>query len=47
MLGFISIAVTTMLLFFAHFVVTDLDNPFEGTWNLDPTPFSELMTKFR
>jgi hypothetical protein len=46
-LGFISIAVTTMLLFFAHFVVTDLDNPFEGTWNLDSTPFSELMTKFR
>ncbi len=46
-LGFISIGVTTMLLFFAHFVVTDLDNPFEGTWNLDSTPFSELVTKFR
>jgi len=47
LLGVISIAVTTMLLFFAHFVVTDLDNPFEGTWNLDSTPFNELVTKFR
>jgi hypothetical protein len=47
LLGFISIAVTTMLLFFAHFVITDLDNPFEGTWNLDAAPFGELVTKFR
>jgi hypothetical protein len=46
-LGIVSIAVTTMLLYFAHFVVTDLDNPFEGTWNLDSAPFRELITKFR
>jgi hypothetical protein len=47
LLGFISIALTTMLLFFAHFVITDLDNPFEGTWNLDAAPFRELVSKFR
>ena len=40
-------AITTMLLFFAHFVLTDLDNPFEGTWNVDSAPFAELVTKFR
>jgi len=47
LLGLVSIAVTTMLLFFAHFVLTDLDNPFEGAWNLSPEPFKELITKFR
>jgi hypothetical protein len=41
--GFLSIAVTTTLLFFAHFVVTDLDNPFKGTWNLSTDPFSALV----
>jgi hypothetical protein len=41
--GFLSIAVTTTLLFFAHFVVTDLDNPFQGSWNLSPDPFSTLL----
>jgi hypothetical protein len=46
-LGMVSVAITTMLLFFAHFVLTDLDNPFEGTWNLDSAPFAELVTKFR
>jgi hypothetical protein len=46
-LGMISVAITTILLFFAHFVLTDLDNPFEGTWNLDSAPFAELVTKFR
>jgi hypothetical protein len=46
-LGVVSIAITTMLLFFAHFVLTDLDNPFEGTWNVGSEPFSELVTKFR
>jgi hypothetical protein len=46
-LGITSIAVTTMLLYFAHFVVTDLDNPFEGTWNLDARPFRELITNIR
>jgi hypothetical protein len=29
-LGAVSVAITTTLLFFAHFVLTDLDNPFEG-----------------
>ena len=46
-LGIISMAVTSMLLFFAHFVLTDLDNPFQGTWNVHPDPFGELVTKFR
>jgi hypothetical protein len=46
-LGIISVSITTMLLFFAHFVLTDLDNPFEGTWNVGSEPFSELVTGFR
>jgi hypothetical protein len=46
-LGMVSIAITSMLLFFANFVLTDLDNPFEGTWNVSSTPFAELVTKFR
>ena len=46
-LGMISVAITTMLLFFAQFVLTDLDNPFEGTWNVSSTPFAELATSFR
>jgi hypothetical protein len=46
-LGLIAIAITTMLLVFAHFVLTDLDNPFEGTWNVGSEPFAELTTKFR
>lgn len=41
-LGVVSVAITTMLLFFAHFVLTDLDNPFEGTWNVGSDPFVEL-----
>jgi hypothetical protein len=27
--------------------VTDLDNPFEGTWNVGNGPFEELLSKFR
>jgi len=46
-LGLVAIGMTTMLLFFAHFVLTDLDNPFEGTWNVGSEPFAELVTKFR
>jgi hypothetical protein len=46
-LGLVAIAVTTMLLFFAHFVLSDLDNPFEGTWNVDSQPFNDLATKYR
>jgi len=46
-LGLLSVAITTMLLFFANFVLTDLDNPFEGTWNVDVAPFNELITKYR
>ena len=45
-LGMVSIGITTML-FFAHFVLTDLDNPFEGTWNVSSQPFVELITKYR
>ena len=46
-LGGVAIAITTLLLYFAHFVVTDLDNPFEGTWNVRAQPFEELLSKFR
>jgi hypothetical protein len=46
-LGAISIALATMLLFFAHFVLTDLDNPFEGTWNVNNRPFDDLIAKAR
>ena len=42
-----SIGITIMLLFFAHFVLTDLDNPFERTWNASSQPFAELITKYR
>jgi hypothetical protein len=45
-LGLVAIALTTMLLFFAHFVLTDLDNPFEGTWNVDSSPFADLAAKY-
>jgi hypothetical protein len=46
-LGLVSVAITTMVLLFAHFVLTDLDKPFEGTWNVDSKPFAELITKLR
>lgn len=46
-MGVVAVAITAMLLFFAHFVLTDLDNPFEGTWNVQSDPFAELMTKAR
>lgn len=45
-LGLVAVAIATMLLFFAHFVLTDLDNPFEGTWNVDSKPFRDLATKY-
>ena len=43
----LAIAITTLLLFFAHFVLTDLDNPFEGSWNVSAEPFAELVSKSR
>src|ERR1700722_18660027 len=46
-LGAISIALATMLLFFANFVLTDLDNPFQGTWNVSVEPFNDLIAKAR
>ena len=46
-LGAISIALATMLLLFAHFVLTDLDNPFQGTWNVSVEPFNDLIAKAR
>lgn len=46
-LGAISMAIATMLLFLAHFVLTDLDNPFEGTWNVTSQPFEDLATRYR
>lgn len=47
LLGAISMAIATMLLFLAHFVLTDLDNPFEGTWNVTSQPFEDLATRYR
>jgi len=35
-----------MLLYFAHFVLADLDNPFEGSWNVTNDSFGELITRF-
>jgi len=46
-LGLISVELTAMLLFLANFVLTDLDNPFEGTWNVNNNAFNELATKYR
>jgi hypothetical protein len=46
-LGAASVVIIGMLLLFARFVVADLDNPFEGSWNVSSDPFAELMTKFR
>ena len=45
--GLVAVAIATMLLFFAHFVLTDLDNPFEGTWNVGSKPFRDLAEKYR
>lgn len=45
-LGLVAVAIATMLLLFAHFVLTDLDNPFEGTWNVDAKSFRDLATKY-
>jgi Protein of unknown function (DUF4239) len=46
-LALVSLAIATILLYFAHFVLTDLDNPFEGTWNVGNAPFEELLSRFR
>jgi len=47
LLGLAAVAITSTLLFFAHFVLSDLDNPFEGSWNVTNDPFGELITRFR
>jgi hypothetical protein len=36
------IALVTVILFLANFVMRDMDNPLEGAWNISPKPFSEL-----
>ncbi|HEX7286318.1 MAG TPA: hypothetical protein VF532_09055 [Candidatus Angelobacter sp.] len=46
-LGIASIVITTVLLLFARFVLMDLDNPFEGSWNASNAPFADLIIKFR
>ena len=46
-LGIAAVAIISTLLFFAHFVVSDLDNPFQGTWNVSSKAFEELIHKFR
>jgi Protein of unknown function (DUF4239) len=45
--GLAAVAITSIILFFAYFVLTDLDNPFEGSWNVTSDPFDELATRFR
>jgi hypothetical protein len=47
LLGLAAVAITSTILFFAHFVLSDLDNPFEGSWNVTNDPFGELITRFR
>jgi hypothetical protein len=47
LVALLSVAIAATLLFFAHFVLIDLDNPFQGTWNVSSEPFGELLTKFR
>ena len=47
LLALVSLAITIMLLYLTHFVITDLDNPFTGTWNVASTPFEELLKKAR
>lgn len=45
MLGLAAVSVTAMLLFLAHFVITDLDNPFTGVWNVTPEAFNQFFMK--
>jgi len=33
-----------VILFLANLVMTDMDNPFRGVYNVNPTPFSDLAT---
>ncbi len=47
LLGLASLAITTMLLALSQFVIADLDNPFEGSWNLAGVPFEHLIRKAR
>jgi len=47
LLGLISLAVITLLLWLTYFVITDLDNPFTGTWNVSSAPFEQLLKKAR
>lgn len=45
--GSLALGIATLLLYFAHFVLTDLDNPFEGSWNVSAQPFADLASKSR
>ncbi len=46
-IGVGALAITATLLFLAHFVITDLDNPFTGVWNVTPEAFNQLFMKAR
>jgi len=46
-LGILALASTTMLLFFAHVVLTALDYSFEATWNVDSKPCRDVAMKYR
>lgn len=41
--GAACIAVTSLVLFLANFVMTDTDNPLKGVWNVRSDAFSELL----
>jgi hypothetical protein len=36
------IALVTIILFLANFVMRDMDNPLDGAWNISARPFLEL-----
>jgi len=36
------LGVLAVVLLLAHFVMSDMDNPLQGAWNVSPRPFAEL-----
>ena len=41
-IGAACFSIVAIILFFSHLVMTDTDNPFDGLFNVNPQPFSEL-----
>lgn len=46
-LGLVSLIIAAAVFLAANFVVTDMDNPFQGAWNISNDPFKELAKKIR